>query len=123
MLRKFSFALLALGIASVALLAEEYNGKVKSVDPDKNKIVITIPGKDGEKDMDKEFVVTDDTKFTKAGKGKGKTVDLADKLKEKVFTADTLPNVTIVTEKKGDKEVVTEVKVKGKGGKKKKADN
>jgi hypothetical protein len=116
MLRKFVFAVLAVGVVTVGLLAEEYSGKVKSVDVDKNKIVISV--KDG---GDKEFTIEKDTKFTKT-KGKDKTVvDVPEGLKHDAFKADA-PNpafVTVVTEKKGDKEVVTEVKMKGgRGGKK-----
>jgi hypothetical protein len=65
MLRKFVFSLLAFGVVTVGLLADEFRGKVKSVDAD--KMTITVAGKDGEK----TFTVDKDTKFVKAGKGKG----------------------------------------------------
>jgi hypothetical protein len=113
MLRKFVFALLAFGVVTVGLLADEISGKVKSVDPDKNTITITT------KDAgDKEFTVDKDTKFVKGSKDG--TKDLPEGLKDKAFTGDKLPRVTITYEKKGDKEVVSEVKITA--GKKKKAD-
>ncbi len=112
MLRKFVFALLAMGVVSVGLLADEIRGTVKSVAPDKNTITITLP-KDG---GDKTFTVSKDTKFVKAGK-KGR--DLPEGLKDKAFTADTPARVTITFEVKDGKDVVSEVKVGG-GRKKKK---
>jgi hypothetical protein len=115
MLRKFVFAILAFGVVTVGLLADEITGKVKSVDADKMKIVITT------KDAgDKEFTVDKDTKFVKAGKKGADPTDLPDGLKNKAFTADMPARVTITFEKKGDKEVVSEVKIAGgRGGKKK----
>jgi hypothetical protein len=111
MLRKFVFALLTFGVVTVGLLADEFRGKVKSVDAD--KMTITVAGKDGEK----TFTVNKDTKFVKGGKGK--TTDLPEGLKDKLFTGDMPPGVTITYETKDGKDVVSEVKVGGGKGKKK----
>lgn len=118
MVRKFMFAVLAAGIASFALMAEEYTGKVTKVDGDKNKITISVKGDD------KEFTVTDDTKVVRKGKD-GSPKDIKDGIKNKIFSnSEKMPTVTIKTEKKDGKEVVVEVMVKGgKGGGKKKNDN
>ncbi len=113
MLRKFIFSLLAFGVVTVGLLADEFRGKVKSVDTD--KMTITVADKDG---TEKTFTVDKDTKFVKGGKGK--TTDLPEGIKDKIFTGEKLPGVTVTYEKKGDKEVVSEVKVGGRGGKKNK---
>jgi hypothetical protein len=113
MLRKFVFALLTFGVVTVGLLADEFRGKVKSVDAD--KMTITVAGKDGEK----TFTVNKDTKFVKAGKKGEDPTPLPEGLKDKMFTADTPPGVTITFEAKDGKDVVSEVKVgragKGKG--------
>jgi hypothetical protein len=114
MLRKFLFTLLAFGVVTVGLLADEFRGKVKSVDTD--KMTITVSNRDG---TEKTFTVDKDTKFVKSAKG-GKTTDLPEGIKDKVFAGEKLPGVTVTYEKKGDKEVVSEVKVGGRG--KKKAD-
>ena len=118
MLRKFVFAILAFGVVTVGLLADEITGKVKSVDEKTMKIVITT--KDGDKMVEKEFTVDKDTKFVKAGKKGTDPTDLPDGIKSKAFTADTPARVTITFEKKGDKEVVSEVKIAGRGGRKNK---
>jgi hypothetical protein len=112
MLRKFVFALLAFGVLTVGLLADEFSGKVKSVDADKN--TITVTDKEG---TERTFTVDKDTKFVKGGK---KTTELPEGIKDKIFTGEKLPKVTITFEKKGDKEVVSEVKV---SGQRKKKDN
>ncbi|CAN5273494.1 hypothetical protein BH10PLA2_BH10PLA2_37990 [soil metagenome] len=117
MLRKFVFALLAFGVVTVGLMADEFTGKVKSVDPDKNTIVVA--NKEGEK----TFTVDKDTKFVRVGKD-GTSKDITDGIKGKAFAnQEKLPRVVVTFEKKGDKEVVSEVKIpagrgkgKGKGG-------
>jgi hypothetical protein len=112
MLRKFIFSLLAFGVVTVGLLADEFRGKVKSVDTD--KMTITVADKDG---TEKTFTVDKDTKFVKSGKNG--TTDLPEGIKDKLFTGEKLPkNVTVTYDKKGDKEVVSEVKVGGRGKKK-----
>ncbi len=102
MLRKFVVSALALVVCTVGLLAEEYKGKVKSVDVDKNTITVTID------DKEKTFTINDETKILNpAGK------DMKGRLKSKQFEKAGA-QLTIVTEKKGDKEVVKEIKLKGK---------
>src|SRR5262249_41418708 len=115
MLRKFVFALLTFGVVTVGLLADEFRGKVKSVDAD--KMTVTVANKDG---TEKTFTVNKDTKFVKAGKGKGADpTPLPEGLKDKLFTADTPPTVMVTFETKDGKDVASEVKVggarKGKG--------
>jgi hypothetical protein len=106
MLRSLVCAGFALLVCAVAVLAAEYKGKVKNVDPDKSTITVTVG------DEDKTFKVTDDTKIVR-GKG-DKSKDVKDGLKnERAFKNN--PNVVITTE--GEK--VKEIRILG-GGKKKK---
>jgi biopolymer transport protein ExbD len=105
MLRKFVGVLVLLILMAGVIIAEEIKGKVKSVDTDKNTITVTVD------DKDQTFMVTDDTKILSA---KGTAVK--DGLKnEKAFKAGR--QVTITTDKKDGKDVVTEIKLAG--GKKK----
>jgi hypothetical protein len=101
MLRKYVCGVFALVVAVGCLMAAEYKGKVKSVDADKNTITVTVD------DKDKEFKVPADAKIVNA---KGK--DVKNGLKnEKAFKAGAA--VTVTTEKKDGKEVVTEIKTGG----------
>jgi hypothetical protein len=111
MLRSLVCAAFALVVCAVAVLAGEYRGKVKSVDPDKSTITVTID------DKDKTFKVTDDTKIVR-GKG-DKSKEVKDGLKnEKAWSKN--PNVIITTEGEGAKEKVKEIRITG--GKRKKKD-
>lgn len=103
MLRMFVAAVLGLVLMAGGLLADEVKGKVKSVDQDKKTITVTVDGKD------KTFKLNDNTSIVGA---KGKA--LKDGIKAKGLKEGA--HVTITTDKKDGKEVVTEVKV---GGKKK----
>ena len=106
MLRSLVCAGFALLIGAVAVLAAEYKGRVKNVDPDKSTITVTVG------DEDKTFKVTDDTKIVRKGKDGDKEVK--DGLKnEKAWKRN--PNVVVTTD--GDK--VKEIRITG-GGKKKK---
>jgi hypothetical protein len=90
MLRTLVCAAFALVLCAVAVLAGEYRGKVKSVDPDKNTIIVT--DKDG---TDKTFKVSDGTKIVR-GKG-DKEKDVKNGLKnEKAWSRN--PNVIVTTE-------------------------
>ncbi len=100
MVRMFVAALLGLVLMGGSLLADEVKGKVKSVDADKKVITVTVDGKD------KEFKLNDNTSVVNS---KGKTVKQG--LKAKALKAGA--NVTLTTEKKDGKEVVTEVKLGG----------
>jgi hypothetical protein len=105
MLRTLVCASFALVLCAVAALAAEYRGKVKSVDPDKNTITVTVEGED------KTFKVTDDTKIVRGKGDKEKAVK--DGLKnEKAWKKG--PNVIVTTD--GTK--VKEIRIVG--GKKKK---
>ena len=99
MLRTFVSAALALVLCTSAALAAEYKGKVKSVDTDKNTITVTIDDKDRTFNCAKG----DDLKVTQAKK------ELPQKLANKIF--DKNPQVTIITEGEGEKEVVTEIRL------------
>jgi hypothetical protein len=104
MLRSLVCAGFALLICAVAVLAGEYRGKVKSVDPDKSTITVTIG------DDDKTFKVTDDTKIVR-GKG-DKEKEVKGGLKnEKAWSKN--PNVIVTTEGEGAKAKVKEIRIVG----------
>ncbi len=88
MLRRLLCTMVALLFMTGGLLAAEVKGKVKSVDADKSTITVTV----GEKDQ--TFTVAKDAKVSV-----GTVKDLKD-LKAGA-------NVTLTTEKKAGKEVVT----------------
>ena len=86
----------ALLICVGGLIAEEYQGKVKSIDIDKSKAVITVNGTDQTFSMSKDpLIVTD--------KGKNVPGGL------KALTPGS--EVVVFTDKKDDKEVITTFKV------------
>jgi len=102
MMRKLFCALSALVVCAGLSLADEVKGKVKSVDVEKNTIVVTVG------DKDQTFTLSDDTKIVNS---KGK--DVKDKAKAiKGIKPDT--ELTITTEKKDDKDVVTKVQLPAK---------
>jgi hypothetical protein len=111
MLRLFASTVVVFLASSAVLVAAEIKGKITKVDAEKNTITVTIDTKD------QEFTLTKDTKIVN---NKGK--DIKDGLKGKVFQNEKALKkgiaVTLTTEKQGDKDVVTQVKVGG--GKKKK---
>jgi hypothetical protein len=98
MLRTFVAAVFGMMILAGGLLADEIKGTIKSIDG--NKIVLTVG------DKSQEFNIADASVVNAAGK--------AVKDKSKALTVGK--EVTVTTEKKAGKEVVTEVKI---GGKKK----
>lgn len=102
MLRRILCSLFVLALSFGIAIAEDYKGKIKSVD-DKS-ITITVDGKDVKVD------VTDATAVVAGKEGKEKPVKGGLKsLKEGA-------EVMVKTEKKDNKEVATQIKV---GGKKK----
>jgi hypothetical protein len=103
MLRSLVCAAFALVVCAVAVLAGEYKGKVKSVDPDKNTITVTVG------DDDKTFKVTDDTKIVR---GKDGDKEVKDGLKSKIWSKN--PNVIVTTEGEGAKGKVKEIRIVGK---------
>jgi hypothetical protein len=106
MFRKILAAVFCLGVCLTMVTADEFKGKVKSVDQDKKTITVDVDGKD------MVFKTSDTTKFT--GKKKGEVVELKGGIAAKALKEGA--GVTVVT-KDGDKENATEVKVGG--GKKK----
>ena len=92
------------------VVAAEIKGKITKVDADNNKITVSVD------DKEQEFTITKETKII-SSKGN----ELKSRLKSKYFSAKELKRgvpVVIKTVKKGDKEVVSEVKLTS-GGKKK----
>jgi Cu/Ag efflux protein CusF len=96
MLRTLVCVVVALVVLAGGLLAAEVKGKVKKIDADKNTITVTVG------DKDETYTVAKDAKIAV-----GKNIkDLRD-IKEGA-------SVTLMTEKKDGKEVVTEIKGGGK---------
>ena len=95
MLRPFVAALFVLTLLVGVTVAEEVKGKIKGVDADRGTITVTV----GEKD--RTFAVAKDAKV-----GVGKSKDLKD--------LKAGQSVTLTTESKNGKDVVTEIKGGGK---------
>jgi hypothetical protein len=109
MLPLFTLAILAV---SSVVHAEEVKGKVKSVDAEKSSITVTVGEQDRTLDVAKDAKITH-----RVGKNekKAKSEDLPGGLGG--LTAGT--EITLTTEKKDDKEVVTQIKVDALAPKKK----
>jgi hypothetical protein len=90
-------AVFALALLAGGLRAEEYMGKIKKVDADKGLLTVTVKGED------KDFTVSDAKLLGPAGK------ELKNGVKNKAVKEGA--NVTVTTEKKGGKEVVTQVQL------------
>jgi hypothetical protein len=106
-------SLLALAVCAGGLLADEVKGKVKSVDPDKGTITVTADDKDQTLDVAKD----------------AKVIHLVGKKLKKAKVRDVPgglggvkagDEVTLTTEAKGGRSVVSQVKVEGLAPKKKK---
>ncbi len=110
MFRRFAAVLAVAFIGFVGLMAAEYKGKVLKYDTEKN--TVTIKTEDGEKVL----TYTNDSKFL-FGK-KEISEEQKTKMLKKEIKEGKEPEVTAITEKKDGKEVVTELKFKGRGGKK-----
>src|SRR5437773_437397 len=107
MMRKlFGTLAVALALCVSAVLADEIKGKITKVDADAKKITVSVDGKDT------EYMVSDDCKMPKAGKGGDKTMTLK-QLAKRVDDKGGV-DATVTTEKKDGKESVTEIKMKGK---------
>lgn len=114
MVRKlFGVLAVALLLCVSAVLADEIRGRITKVDEDAK--TVTVMTKDGEKTIH----VADDAKLP--GKGGKGTLEGLKKRVEKA--GDKGVKATITTERKGGKDVATEVKLEGggKGGGEKKA--
>jgi acyl-ACP thioesterase len=107
-MRKFALASVAL-FASVGLLLA---AEVEFVKFNKEKKELTVK----EKDEEKTYKVTDDTKFFRAGKGEKKEVDKEKAMEtlDKLNDAKRKPKMVI----KAEKDKLTEVEFKGVGKKK-----
>lgn len=108
-------ALTLLALTSTTALAEEIKGHIKKIDTEKKTLIVTVD------DKDREFTLNKETKFKQnqppaKKKGTATTADLPGGLNALKVDA----NVTLTTEKKDGKEVVTEVKVDGAEAPKKK---
>jgi hypothetical protein len=101
MLRLAVAGLLALAVCAGRLPAAETKGKLAGVDTDKGTVTLTVEGKDRVFTVpkDAEFLVQDIRPY-KPKEG----------LKDPVFKRKGL-QVTVTTEKKGGKEVVTKIVV------------
>ncbi len=104
MFRTFACTVVAVALATAAVLAAEYKGKATKLDLDGKKITITVDGKE------KTFSLTADTKFLQGDK------EMKEKgLKKRAEALSTNPaNVTVVTEGTGDSEKVKTVTFMGK---------
>jgi len=112
MIRTLSLVAAAMLALPTLLLAEEVKGKVKSVDAEKSTITITVDDKDQTLDVSKDVKVTH---LVGKKEKKAESQDLPGGLG--ALTAGTA--VTMTTEKKDDKDVVTAIKVDGLAKKKK----
>ena len=113
-------ALFAFAICAGVSLAEDIKGKIKSVDAEKNTITVTVEDRvvvrlriDGDSATalignEFTFPIAGDTAFV-AGKS---NKEVKDRLKAKQLKEGA--NVTITTENKDGKDVVTRVKLGGK---------
>jgi len=110
MFRRFAAVLAVAFIGFVGLMAAEYKGKVLKFDTEKS--TVTVKTEDGEKVL----TYSSDSKFI-AGKGEMKEETKAKMLKREIKEGKE-PEVTVITEKKDGKEVITELKFKRGGGKK-----
>jgi hypothetical protein len=112
--RRFGMTRVVVGALVVGLLgftaasAEELKGKVKDVDKDKNTITLTVDGKDT------TYTVGKDASFVTVSLEKGKK----GKVNEKLTPIDggitgikAGTDVTVLTDKQDDKDVITSVKV------------
>jgi hypothetical protein len=97
MLRSFVCSLFALVILAGGVLADEVKGKLKSVDADKGVITVTVDG------ADKEFKIGEGAKVLNPAGKEAKGGLKNPNLKEGA-------EVTLTTDKKGGKDVVTEIK-------------
>jgi hypothetical protein len=108
-MKRFFVVLFAIAIAATGTLGDEIKGKLKDVDIFKKTITVN----DGNKDQ--VLTVSDDAKIVTVGKGKTPGSDVAGGL----LGLKAGPEVTVTTEKKDDKPIVTVIKVAPEAAKKK----
>ena len=107
MLRKmFGVALVGLVLCANAALADEIKGKMTKVDPKENKLTMKVD------DKETEYTVAKDCKMPsyKSKDGVEKTSTLQS-LHNMIEKGKGGVEATIVTTKKDDKDVVTEIKI------------
>src|SRR5882724_5433720 len=104
-MRTMTMAAAVLLLTVGGLRAEEIKGNVKKVDADKSVIVVTVDGKDV------EYAVAKDAKFTQAStakkKKKDKVAPATSELTGGLKSVKDDSQVSITTEKKDGKDVVT----------------
>jgi hypothetical protein len=97
-----------------AVVADEIKGKITKVDADAHKITVTVDGKET------EYMVSEDAKMPmyKDKNGNEKTMSLKNLARRVDKAGDRGVKATVKTEKKGGKDVITEIKTEGgkKGG-------
>lgn len=93
---RLAMGLMALITCVGLVLAEEYQGKFKSVEKDKSKITITIDG------VDKTFLVTKDPLVVN---------DKSKAVPKGLLGIKPGTEVKVFTDKKDDKEIATTIKV------------
>lgn len=101
MLRSLFASVCVLVLCATAACAAEYNGKVQSVDAAKGTITVSVDGKE------RTFKAGTDLKVIGPKKR-----ELPGKLKSAIFKRK--PQVTLLTEGTGDKELVKEIHIGGK---------
>src|SRR5262249_21395993 len=96
-------------------LAEEIKGTVKSVDPEKRTITLTVG------DKEKTFTVAKDAEIVNVTKGKKKQPAAKEATPGGLGGIMSLTDVTLTTAQKDGKEVVTSIQAEVQKKKKKKA--
>ncbi|OAI54308.1 hypothetical protein AYO44_15145 [Planctomycetaceae bacterium SCGC AG-212-F19] len=108
-MKRFIVVLFAMVIVSTGTLGDELKGKLKDVDIFKKTITVNAAGKDT------VLSVADNAKITTTGKGKNPGGDVVGGLLGLKAGGD----VTVTTEKKDDKDIVTAIKLAPEAAKKK----
>jgi hypothetical protein len=108
-MKRFIIVLFAIAVAATGTFGDEIKGKLKDVDIFKKTITVS----DGAKDQ--VLPVAENAKITTVGKGKNPGGDVVGGL----LGLKAGPEVTVTTEKKDDKAVVTVIKVAQEAPKKK----
>jgi hypothetical protein len=101
MVRMLLAAVVALVFSFGSAIADEVKGKFVKYDADKKVLTVSVD------DKEKEFTLTEDTKLTRGDKPVKAGLMALSKVKEGAM-------ITLETEKKDGKNVVTEVKLPGK---------
>jgi hypothetical protein len=115
MLRKLVSSAIVFVSCLLAVDGEEIRGKVKSIDADKNVVVVIVD------DKDQTFTVPKDAKIYSPGKAK--KGQAAPEIILTFANIKTDNTVTVTTEKKDGKDLVTAVKIDPEMKKKKKKGN